>query len=92
MPADVQLRFRADSSGARKEIQQLKNEIIDLRQHLGGTERSADAAGNQVQQLERQSRQAAMVVDVLGDESQRASQQIRELGGPRRASAEKHRI
>ena len=79
--ADVQIQFRADSSSARKEIQQLKSEIIDLRQHLGGTERSADATGKEVQQLGQQSRQAAMVVDVLGDESQRASQQIRELGG-----------
>lgn len=79
--ADVQLRFRADSSSARKEIQQLKSEIIDLRQHLGGTERSADATGEEIQQLGQQSRQAAMVVDVLGDESQRASQRIRELGG-----------
>ena len=78
--ADVQLRFRADSSSARKEIQQLKSEIIDLRQHLGRTEQSADATGEEIQQLGQQSRQAAMVVDVLGDESQRASQQIRELG------------
>ena len=40
---------------------------------FSGNERSADAAGNEVQQLGQQSRQAAADVDKLSDEAREAA-------------------
>ena len=80
MPVDVQIRFRAESKTAQREIDQLKKEVQGLRQQLGSTQRVADTAGNEIQQLGQQSATAARGVDQLGDEAKQASVGIDSLG------------
>lgn len=78
--ADVQIRFRAQGTDARREIEQLQNEVKELRGQLGQTARAADAAETEVQQLGQQSRQAAGGVDKLGDEARETAQEVLLLG------------
>ena len=77
---DVQIRFRAQGTEARREIGQLQSEVKELRQQLGQTGRAADAAETEVQQLGQQSRQAADGVDRLGDEARETAQDVTLLG------------
>ena len=51
MPADVQIRFRADSRKARTEIEQLQGEVRELRQQLGQTQGAATNAATGVDKL-----------------------------------------
>ena len=44
MAADARIVFRADGKQAQQELQKLQKEIAELRQSLGQTQRSADAA------------------------------------------------
>ena len=80
MAADVQIRFRAEGKQAQSEINQLKKEIAELRQQLGQTQKTADAAGNEVRHLGQQSRQAADGVDKLSDEAREAQIGVTSLG------------
>ena len=80
MPTDVSIRFRAQGAEARREINQLQNEVKELRGQLGQTGRAADAAETEVLQLGQQSRQAAGGVDKLGDEARETAQEITRLG------------
>ena len=80
MSADVQIRFHAEGNQARREIEQLKKEIAELRQQLGQTQKTADTAGNEVQQLGQQSRQAADGVDKLSNEAREAQIGVTSLG------------
>ena len=84
--ADVRLQIRADSASAQREIQAFRREIAQLQQGLGQSQRSADAAGNEVEQMGRKSRQASGAVDQLGDESQQSAAQIGRMGAAARRS------
>ena len=79
--ADVRLQIRADSATAQREIQTLRRkEIAQLQQTLGQTQRSADVAGNEIDQMGRQARQASGAVDTLGDQSRQSAAQMRGMG------------
>ena len=78
--ADLQLRIRSDSDAAKRDIQTLRREMAQLSQGLGQSQRSADAAGNEVEEMGRKSRQASGAVDTLGDESQQSATQIGRMG------------
>ena len=66
MAADVQIRFRAESSGARRDIAQLKREIQELGQSLGQTDRTATATTQAVDRLGDETKEAAIGVTSLG--------------------------
>ena len=65
MPADVQIRFKAQSAEARREINQLTQEVRDLHQGLGQTDRSATAATQGVGRLGTAAQTAASGVTSL---------------------------
>ena len=69
MAADVQIRFKSDSTQAQRDIDALQKEIADLRASLGQSERAADTAGKGMQQLGQQSRQTAASLDALEKQS-----------------------
>ena len=60
------MRIRSDSSTAQREIQALRRELATLRGQLDQTERSADGAGNEIDQLGDEARQASTGVTALG--------------------------
>ena len=65
--ADVQIRFRADSQNANREINQLTKEIQELRRGM--------------EQTQRPSTEAAQAVDRLGDEATEAAIGLRRWVG-----------
>ena len=69
MAADVQIRFKSNSQQAQRDIAQLQKEIAELRASLGQSERSAESAGKEMQQLGVQSRQTAASLDALEKQS-----------------------
>ena len=80
MAVDVSIRFRAESGAAKREINQLQEEIQELRQQLGSTQKSADTAGAEVKQLGDQSRQTAQNVDKLAEEAKESAIGVTSLG------------
>ena len=68
--ADVQLRFRAESSGARRDVAQLKQEIQELRQGMVQTQRTATEATQVVNRLGNEAKAAAIGVTSLESESE----------------------
>ena len=75
MPADVSIRFRADSRDAQRQMQQLQQEVKELQQGLGQTGRAASQAGGLVDQFGRPLRDSAgeaqklnRTLSVTGDE------------------------
>lgn len=80
MAVDVSIRFRAESGAAKREINQLQQEIQELRQQLVTTQKSADTAGAEVKQFGDQSRQAAQSVDKLTEEAREAAVGVTSLG------------
>ena len=80
MAVDVSIRFRAESGAAKREINQLQQEIQELRQQLVTTQKRADTAGAEVKQLGDQSRQTAQSVDKLTEEAKEAAIGVTSLG------------
>ena len=80
MAVDVSIRFRAESGAAKREINQLQQEVQELRQQLGSTQKSADTAGAEVKQLGDHSRQTAQSVDKLAEEAKEAAIGVTSLG------------
>ena len=73
--ADLQLRIRAESNQAQRDIQTLRRELATLRGQLDQTERSADGAGNEIDQLGDESQQTATQIGRMGDAAQRTSRE-----------------
>ena len=69
MAVDARIVFRADGKQAQQELQKLQKEIAELRQSLGQTQRSADAAEKGIEQLGGQSRQTAVAFGALEKKS-----------------------
>ena len=80
MAVDVSIRFRAESGAAKREINQLQQEIQELRQQLVTTQKRTDTAGAEVKQLGDQSRQTAQSVDKLAEEAKEAAIGVTSLG------------
>ena len=81
MPADVQIRFRADSKKARTEIEQLQGEVRELRQQLGQTQGAANNAATGVDRLGDEARETAREVEGLGNRFRRTGRGATELTG-----------
>ena len=81
MPADVQIRFRADSRKARTEIEQLQGEVRELRQQLGQTQGAATNAATGVDKLGDEARETAREVGSLGNQVRRTGRGATELTG-----------
>ena len=79
MPADVQIRFRAQSKEAQRDINQLQQEFQQLRQQLRGTQQSSEAAENVMQQLGQRSRQVTREVLDLRSTTQQLNRTNAEL-------------
>ena len=61
IPADVQIRFKAQSSEARAEIDLLKKEIQYLRQGFKRTQEAADGGGNALARFRRETTEVTHV-------------------------------
>ena len=61
IPADVQIRFRAQSSEARAEIDLLRKEIQYLRQGFKRTQEAADGGGDALQRFRRETTEVTHV-------------------------------
>ena len=70
--ADVQIRFRAQGSEAKREINQLTKEIRELHRGMAQTQRTSTEASQAVDRLGDEARQTAADVDKLGDELEQA--------------------
>ena len=66
MAADVQIRFRADSQSAKREINQLTKEIQELRRGMEQTQRTSTEASQAVDRLGDEAKEAAIGVTSLG--------------------------
>ena len=81
MASDVQIRFKATSAEARREIDQLKKEVQELRQQLGQTQRTANQAEASVDKLGDEAREAAIGVTSLGRNIFKTSAEAKRFGG-----------
>ena len=61
IPADVQIRFKAQSSEARAEIDLLRKEIQYLRQGFKRTQEAADGGGNALARFRRETTEVTHV-------------------------------
>ena len=74
MPADVSIRFRADSRDAQRQMQQLQREVKGLQQGLGQAGQAADTLSNDA-------RKAAVGVTSLGRQIFATSAEARKFNG-----------
>ena len=79
--ADIQLRIRAESNQAQRDIQTLRREIAQLQQGLGQSQRSAVGAGQAVDRLGDEARESAVGVTELGRSIFRTSAEAKRMGG-----------
>ena len=96
MPADVQIRFRATSAEARRDINQLLKEVTDLRQQLGQTgstsqralatlESSSDEARRETLRLRKE------ITDLNAEIAQNTRLAVKADAATRASLAEKNR-
>ena len=64
--ADVQIRFRAESSSARRDIAELTKEVRELRRGMEQTQRTSTEASQTVDRLGDEAKEAAIGVTSLG--------------------------
>ena len=81
MAVDVQIRFKASSGEARREMDQLKKEVQLLRQQLGQTQRVATESTAAVDRLGDEAREAAIGVTSLGRNIFKTSAEAKKFGG-----------
>ena len=81
MAVDVQIRFKASSGEARREMDQLKKEVQSLRQQLGQTQRVATESTAAVDRLGDEAREAAIGVTSLGRNIFKTSAEAKKFGG-----------
>ena len=81
MAVDVQIRFKASSGEARREMDQLKKEVQLLRQQLGQTQRVATESTAAVDKLGNEAREAAIGVTSLGRNIFKTSAEAKKFGG-----------
>ncbi len=81
MATDVQIRFKAQSAEAQREIQKLKQEVTALRGQLGQTHRSATEASAGVDKLGDEAREAAIGVSSLGRSIFKTRAEAKKFGG-----------
>ena len=79
--ADVQIRFRADSQGAKREINQLTKEIQELRRGMEQTQRTSTEASQAVDRLGDEAKEAAIGVTSLGRNIFKTSAEAKKFGG-----------
>ena len=80
MASDVQIRFKATSAEVRREIDQLKKEVQELRQQLGQTQRTANPAEASVDKLGDEAREATIGVTSLGRNIFKTSAEAKRFG------------
>ena len=81
MAVDVQIRSKASSGEARREMDQLKKEVQLLRQQLGQTQRVATESTAAVDRLGDEAREAAIGVTSLGRNIFKTSAEAKKFGG-----------
>ena len=79
--ADVQIRFRAESSSARRDIAELTKEVRELRRGMEQTDRTATAAAQVVDRLGDEAKEAAIGVTSLGRNIFKTSAEAKRFGG-----------
>ena len=79
--ADVQIRFRAQGSEAKREINQLTKEIQELRRGMEQTQRTSTEASQAVDRLGDEAKEAAIGVTSLGRNIFKTSAEAKKFGG-----------
>ena len=79
--ADVQIRFRAQGSEAKREINQLTKEIQELRRGMEQTQRTSTEASQAVDRLGDEAKEAAIGVTSLGRNIFKTSAEAKRFGG-----------
>ena len=79
--ADVQIRFRAESSSARRDIAELTKEVRELRRGMDQTQRAAMGATQVVDRLGDEAKAAAIGVTSLGRNIFKTSAEAKRFGG-----------
>ena len=79
--ADVQIRFRAQGSEAKREINQLTQEIQALRRGMAQTQRTSTEASQAVDRLGDEAKAAAIGVTTLGRNIFKTSAEAKKFGG-----------
>jgi len=79
--ADVQIRFRAQGSEAKREINQLTKEIQELRRGMEQADRTATQAAQVVDRLGDEAKEAAIGVTTLGRNIFKTSAEAKKFGG-----------
>lgn len=79
--ADVQIRFRTESSSARRGIEELTKEVRALRRGMQETDRTATAASQTVDRLGDEAKEAAIGVTSLGRNIFKTSAEAKRFGG-----------
>ena len=79
--ADVQIRFRAQGSEAKREINQLTKEIQELRRGMEQAQRTSTEASQAVDRLGDEAKEAAIGVTSLGRNIFKTSAEAKRFGG-----------
>ena len=79
--ADVQIRFRAQGSEAKREINQLTKEIQELRRGMEQTQRTSTEVAQAVDRLGDEAKEAAIGVTSLGRNIFKTSAEAKRFGG-----------